>query len=80
MTKLMYHLELQVKYRRVVLDEEVDELLKEMCLGLEQRYEVKILEIVTDKDHVHFLNQSAPAYSVTAREVFKRCPLVKKKL
>ena len=24
------------------------------CLGIEQRYEVKFLEIGTDKDHVHF--------------------------
>jgi len=48
------------------------------------------LEIGTDKDHVHFLVQTIPAYSVTkvvtiiknltAREVFKQCPQVKKKL
>lgn len=50
----------------------------------------KILEIGADDDHVHFLVQSVPAYSVTklvtiiksisAREVFKKCPQVKKKL
>ena len=43
-----------------------------------------------DKDHVHFLIQSVPTYSVTglvkmiksltAREIFKRCPHVKKQL
>ena len=89
-TVLMYHLVFPAKYRRVVFDEEVDEVLKEVCLGLEQRYEVKFLEIGTDKDHVHFLVQSVPGYSVTkvvriiksvtAREIFKRCPQVKKKL
>lgn len=46
--------------------------------------------IRADKDHVHFLVQSVPSYSVTkvvrviksvtAREIFKRCPQVKKKL
>lgn len=51
---------------------------------------MKFLEIGTDKDHVHFLVQSVPVYSVTkivsviksltAREIFKRCPQVKKKL
>jgi putative transposase len=51
---------------------------------------VKFLEIGTDRDHVHFLVQSVPTYSVTrlvmmiksltAREVFRRCPQVKKKL
>lgn len=51
---------------------------------------MKFLEIGTDKDHVHFLVQSVPTYSVTkivtliksltAREIFRRCPLVKKAL
>jgi putative transposase len=48
------------------------------------------LEIGTDKDHVHFLIQTVPSYSVTrvvriiksiiAREVFSKCPEVKKQL
>lgn len=51
---------------------------------------MKFIEIGTDRDHVHFLVQSVPTYSVTkivtllksltAREIFKRCPQVKKKL
>ena len=51
---------------------------------------MKFLEIGTDKDHVHFLVQSVPTYSVTkivrmvksltAREIFRRCPQVKKQL
>jgi putative transposase len=78
------------KYRRVVFDEAVDSVLKEICLDIEKRYQMKFLEIGTDKDHVHFLIQSVPTYhvtklvtmlkSLTAREVFKRCPHVKKKL
>ncbi len=78
------------KYRRVVFDDQVDNVLKEVCLDIEKRYQMKFLEIGTDKDHVHFLVQSIPTYSVTkivtmiksltAREVFKRCPQVKKKL
>lgn len=89
-TVLMYHLVFPAKYRRVVFDEDVDQVLKCVCLEIEKRYEVKFLEIGTDKDHVHFLVQSVPTYSVTrivtllksltAREIFKRCPQVKKKL
>ena len=89
-TVLLYHLVFPAKYRRVVFDEPVDEVLKEVCLGIEHRYEMKFLEIGTDKDHVHFLVQSVPTYSVTkivrtlksvtSREIFKRCPQVKKKL
>ena len=85
---LIYHLVFPAKYRRVVIDQRVDEVLKEICLDIEKRYQVKFLEIGTDKDHVHFLIQSVPRYSITkivtmlksltAREIFTRCPQVKK--
>lgn len=87
---LLYHLVLPAKYRRVVVDEQVDSVLKQICLDIEKRYQIKFIEIGTDSDHVHFLVQSVPTYSVTkmvtmiksltAREVFKRCPQVKKQL
>jgi len=86
----MYHLVFPAKYRGVVFDEQVDEVLKGVCLEIEKRYQVKFIEIGTDKDHVHFLVQSVPTYSVTkivtllksltAREIFRCCPQVKKKL
>jgi REP element-mobilizing transposase RayT len=89
-TVLIYHLVFPAKYRRAVIDRDVDGVLKEVCLEIEKRYHVKFLEIGTDKDHVHFLVQSVPTYSVTklvtmikgltAREVFKRCPQVKEQL
>jgi REP element-mobilizing transposase RayT len=89
-TVLLYHLVFPAKYRRAVIDGQVDEVIKEVCLAIERRYELKFLEIGTDKDHVHFLVQSVPIYSVTkivtlvksltAREVLARCPQVKKQL
>jgi len=89
-TVLLYHLVFPAKYRRAVFDKNVDTVLKEACLGIEDRYQLKFLEIGTDKNHVHFLVQSVPTYSVTkivtlikslsAREIFKRCPQVKKQL
>ena len=89
-TVLLYHLVFPAKYRRAVFDVRVDAVLKEVCLGIGERYQVKFLEIGTDQDHVHFLVQSVPTYSVTkivtliksltAREIFKRCPHVKKQL
>ena len=87
---LLYHLVCPAKYRRVVFDAEVDRVLKEICLDIAQRYEIIFVEIGTDKDHVHFLVQSVPTYSptkivqiiksLTAREIFKRVPTVKKRL
>ena len=90
MTVLLYHLVFPAKYRRAVFDAQVDSILKDVCLEIEKRHQVKFLEIGTDNDHVHFLVQSVPTYSVTkvvtviksltAREIFKRCPQVKKQL
>ena len=89
-TVLLYHLVFPAKYRRVVFDKGVDRALTEVCLEIEKRYEVKFLEIGTDEDHVHFLVQSVPTYSVsklvrqvkslTARHIFSRCPHIKKQL
>ena len=85
----MCHLVFPAKYKRVVFDAHVDDVLKEVCLEIQCRYQVKFLEIRIDKDQVHFLVQSLPTYtmtrivtllkSLTAREIFKRCPQVKKK-
>ena len=47
-TVLMYHLVFPAKYRRAVIDVEVDEVLKETCIEIEKRYQVKFLEIGTD--------------------------------
>ena len=89
-TVLIYHLDCPAKYRKSVFSEKVDSELKKICLEISERYEIDFLEIGTDKDHVHFLIQSVPKYSptkivrtvksITAREIFKRCPEVKKQL
>ena len=87
---LLYHYVCPAKYRRVVFDEEVDEELRKVCKELELRYSMRFLEVGTDKDHVHFLVQAVPKLSptqiirtiksITAKEIFQRCPQVKRKL
>ena len=87
---LVYHLVCVAKYRRVVFDESVEAVLREVCLEIALRFEITFLEIGLDGDHVHFLLQSVPTYSPTkivtllnsliARQVFARCPHVKKQL
>ena len=62
-SKLMYHFVFPTKYRRVVIDDEVDRVIKETCIEISKRYDLYFLEIGTDKDHVHFLIQSIPSYS-----------------
>jgi REP element-mobilizing transposase RayT len=87
---LMYHIVCPAKYRREVISEKVDKILREICLGIEARYEINFLEIGTERDHVHYLVQSVPTYSpeqivrtiksITARKIFEACPEVKKML
>ena len=87
---IMYHIVCPAKYRRSVISSEVDKKLREVCEGIEARYEIKFLEIGTERDHVHFLVQSVPAYSpakivqtiksITAKKIFEACPDVKKSL
>ena len=86
----MYHIVCPAKYRRAVFTPPVDRKLKEVCLEIGKRFEITFLDIGADKDHVHFLVQSVPLYSpkrivqliksITAREIFRRCPEVKRKL
>jgi len=87
---LLYHFVCPAKYRRVVFNKKVDESLKNICLEISKRYDIFFLEIGVDKDHVHFLIQSVPTKSptqiittvksLTAREIFKKHPEVKKQL
>ena len=87
---LMYHLVCAAKYRRLVMSEHVDEVLRITCLEIEKRWEIRFLEIGLDGDHAHFLLQSVPRYSpsrvvqvvksLIAREVFAQAPEVRSKL
>ena len=89
-TLLLYHLVFPAKYRKKVFDEIVDITLKEICEEISCRYEINFIEIGNDEDHVHFLVQSVPILSltkivtiiksITAREIFKKHPEIKKEL
>ncbi|MHB8905360.1 MAG: IS200/IS605 family transposase [Melioribacteraceae bacterium] len=87
---LIYHFVCPAKYRRSVIDSSVDITLKNICLEIAKRYQLQFLEIGTDSNHVHFLIQSVPMYSatkiitlvksITAKEIFRKHPRVKKQL
>ena len=87
---LMYHFVFPTKYRRVVMDSLVDQVITETCIEISKRYPIYFLEIGTDKDHMHLLIQTIARYSpteivrivksITAKQVFKQCPEVKKQL
>ncbi len=89
-TLLLYHLVLPVKYRKKIIEDSVSSFMKEVCIEIGHRYEIQFVEIGTDEDHVHFLVQSVPSLSVdnmvmtiksiTAKQIFKFLPEIKKEL
>lgn len=54
-TLLLYHLVFPVQYRNSVINIEIGESLKEICLEISERYEINFIEIGHESDHVHFL-------------------------
>ena len=87
---LMYHFVCPVKYRKLVITENIDEYLKSICIEISKRYEIIFLEIGAELDHVHFLIQSVPdnsakkiiqiVKSITARKIFDKFPEIRKVL
>lgn len=87
---LLYHYVCLAKYRRVIFDDSVDQVIIQTCQEISKRYDINVLELGTDGDHIHFLIQSVPMLSPTeiittlksiiAKKVYQCCPWVKKKL
>jgi REP element-mobilizing transposase RayT len=89
-TLLLYHIVLSIKYRRKVITDAIVNFLKVICLEISERYDLKFLEIGYESDHVHFLVQSVPHYtvsdivmqlkSITAKQLFLSHPEIRKQL
>ena len=72
------------------LDERYSVYFKELLMGISQKYYFTFETVGIDEDHVHLLVQAAPRYSpsrifqiiksITARELFKKFPEIKKEL
>ena len=88
--QLHYHIVFPVKYRKALLSGAVAQAIKDIALGIQERYEVEIERIGCDRDHVHLLCSAHPKYApgqlvrvfkgITARELFKRFPMLKEEL
>ncbi|MFR6141801.1 MAG: IS200/IS605 family transposase [Finegoldia sp.] len=87
---LHYHLIMCVKYRNNVIDDEINEFLKNVFVKIQDRYSIKLEEFNHDKDHVHILFKAEPkselskfinAYkSASSRLVKKQYPRIRKSL
>lgn len=85
-----YHIVFPVKYRKTLLEDKVPLAIKEIAQEITRRYDIEFEKIGTDLNHIHILASFAPKYSgsevvrmfksITARELFRRFPEVKKEL
>ena len=77
-----------VKYRKVLLNNEVEACIKETLKGISERYEIIIDEVGFDQNHIHIFCGAAPGRaplrvistikSITARKIFEKFPKLKK--
>lgn len=87
---LQYHVVWCVKYRRNVLTGEIEESLKHIITKIASDNSVGILEMKTDKDHIHMLIDCSPQQQipsiikalkgVSARLLLKEHPGIRKSL
>ena len=88
--QIHYHIVFPVKYRKALLDDEVVKIIKQTAVGIEQRYAIDIEAMGMDTDHIHLLCGAHPKVSpgqivrifksITAREIFRTKPEVRKEL
>lgn len=88
--QIHYHIVFPVKYRKALLDEEVTGIIQETAAEIADRFPIEMEAIGTDKNHIHVLCSAHPKMapgrivqifkSLTAREIFRRKPAVKRVL
>ena len=88
--QIHYHIVFPVKYRKALLDEVVTTIIQETAAEIAERFPIEMEAIGTDKNHIHLLGSAHPKVapgrivqlfkSITAREIFRRKPAVKRVL
>ena len=86
--KIRYHMVTAVKYRKALLNSEVEACIKETLKGISERYEIVIDEVGFDQNHIHIFCGAPPRMaplriigiikSITARKIFEKFPRLKK--
>ena len=86
--RIRYHMVFVIKYRKYLIDPEVQNSLLATFKGIQKRYYLNFHAIGSDGDHLHILVEAAPRYypsrimqickSITAKRIFREIPRVKK--
>lgn len=87
--KIRYHMVTAIKYRKLLLNAEVEKCITETMKGISERYDIIIDEIGFDQNHIHIFCGARPGMSpariiniiksITARKVFETFPKLRKK-
>ena len=85
-----YHIVFPVKYRKALLANDIPLAITTIAEEISHRYDIEFEKIGCDSNHIHILANFPPKYSgsevvrifksITARELFKKFPLLKKDL
>ena len=85
-----YHIVFPVKYRKALLTNGIPLAISKIAEEIALRHDIEFEKIGYDSDRIHILASFAPKYSgsdvvrmfksITARELFKQFPLLKKDL
>jgi putative transposase len=88
--QINYKLVFLVKYCKALLDEIMVRIIEETTEGIQENYAIKMKALGMDKDYIHLIYGAHPKISpgevvrifksITAREMFRRCPQIKKEL
>jgi putative transposase len=88
--QIHYHMVSPVKYRKTLLDEEVTAMIQDTAAEIAARFPIEMEAIGTDKHQIHLLCSAHPKMaprrivpifkSITAREISRRKPAVKRVL
>lgn len=89
--RIKYHFVFVIKYRKdLFLDQRYVDFLKEVCIGIGERYSITFETMGFDEDHVHFMIQTFPRFSpsevfrivksISARKIFEKFPEIKREL
>ena len=83
-----YHIQITVKYRKILLSEMVQLAIKDSLSGIKERYAIEISHFGFDQNHLHILTKFLPTYSggqvikiiksISAKQTFLRVPEIKK--
>ena len=77
-----------VKYRKALVNSAIEDCIKDALKGISERYEILIDEVGFDRNHIHIFCGAPPRLSplqvisiiksITARQIFKQFPKLKK--